>query len=89
MRPEQDLIPELEARLIGLISTFLHIHPFGASLDYIWSYTQKILASVTPNQIQTLLLKYPAIFRQELSGVGATLERNWTFVGFLNEPSLE
>ena len=75
-------ITETEARLIGIISTFLHVHPFGASLEYIWSYAQKVLPTVRPNQLEALMYKFPTLFRQELSGVGATLERKWIFVGF-------
>ncbi|CAL8102365.1 unnamed protein product [Orchesella dallaii] len=75
-------ISEKEARLVGIISTFLHVHPFGASLDYIWSYAQKVLPMVYPNQIELLMTKFPSLFRQEVSGIGATLERKWVFVGF-------
>lgn len=76
------LITETDARLIGVIATFLLPHPFGASLDYIWSYTQKVLPSVPANQIETLMTKFPTLFRQATSGVGATFERKWVFVGF-------
>ncbi|XP_029462977.1 ecto-NOX disulfide-thiol exchanger 2 isoform X2 [Rhinatrema bivittatum] len=33
---------EREALLIGIISTFLHVHPFGASIEYICSYLQRL-----------------------------------------------
>lgn len=75
-------ISEKEGRLLGIISTFLHVHPFGASLDYIWSYAQKVLPALRPNQIEVLMTKFPILFKQEISGVGATLERKWVFVGF-------
>ncbi|ODM95530.1 Ecto-NOX disulfide-thiol exchanger 1, partial [Orchesella cincta] len=75
-------ISEKEARLVGIISTFLHVHPFGASVDYIWSYAQKVLPMVRPNQIELLMTKFPSLFRQEVSGIGATFERKWVFVGF-------
>ncbi|TMS01797.1 Ecto-NOX disulfide-thiol exchanger 1, partial [Larimichthys crocea] len=33
---------EKEALLLGVISTFLHVHPFGANLEYLWSYIQRL-----------------------------------------------
>lgn len=80
--PQSIYITEKEARLIGIISTFLHVHPFGASLDYIWSYAQKTIPGVYPIQIEALMLKFTSLFRQEMTGIGATLERKWIFTGF-------
>lgn len=74
-----------EARLIGLLSTFLHVHPFGASVDYIWSYLQRLDSSLRTSDVENLLVKFPNLFKQELSGVGATLERKWIYVGFQND----
>lgn len=28
--------------IVGIISTFLHVHPFGASIEYICSYLQRL-----------------------------------------------
>ncbi|XP_076356600.1 ecto-NOX disulfide-thiol exchanger 2-like [Tachypleus tridentatus] len=75
-------ITEKDARLIGLISTFLHVHPFGASVDYIWSYLKQLEVLLQPRDVEMLLTKFPLVFKQELSGVGASLERKWTFCGF-------
>ncbi|KAM7417312.1 hypothetical protein PAMA_017125 [Pampus argenteus] len=33
---------ETDALLVGIISTFLHVHPFGASIEYICSYLQRL-----------------------------------------------
>ncbi|KAF3838663.1 hypothetical protein F7725_010431 [Dissostichus mawsoni] len=33
---------ERDALLIGIISTFLNVHPFGASMEYICSYLQRL-----------------------------------------------
>eukprot|EP00072_Mus_musculus_P057801 XP_006541540.1 PREDICTED: ecto-NOX disulfide-thiol exchanger 2 isoform X16 [Mus musculus] len=33
---------EREALLVGIISTFLHVHPFGASIEYICSYLNRL-----------------------------------------------
>uniref|UniRef100_H3DE77 Ecto-NOX disulfide-thiol exchanger 2 n=1 Tax=Tetraodon nigroviridis TaxID=99883 RepID=H3DE77_TETNG len=38
---------EREAVLVGIISTFLHVHPFGASIEYICSYLQRLDTKVT------------------------------------------
>uniref|UniRef100_A0A8C3G2E9 Ecto-NOX disulfide-thiol exchanger 1 n=1 Tax=Cyclopterus lumpus TaxID=8103 RepID=A0A8C3G2E9_CYCLU len=66
----------------GIISTFLHVHPFGANLEYLWSYIQRLDSKVSPVDLQCLMVRLPSMFRQELSGVGATLEKRWKFCGF-------
>lgn len=38
----------------GIISTFLHVHPFGASIEYICSYLQRLDTKVTHTHLQTL-----------------------------------
>ncbi|XP_056293431.1 ecto-NOX disulfide-thiol exchanger 1 [Pseudoliparis swirei] len=73
---------EKEALLLGIISTFLHVHPFGANLEYLWSYIQRLDSKVSPVDLQGLMVRLPNMFRQELSGVGATLEKRWKFCGF-------
>ncbi|XP_044003931.1 ecto-NOX disulfide-thiol exchanger 2 isoform X2 [Aphidius gifuensis] len=75
-------VNQKDAKLIGLISTFLHIHPFGASVDYVWSYLQKIDSGLRPNEVENLMLRFPQVFKQELSGIGANMERRWLFSGF-------
>jgi hypothetical protein len=66
----------------GLISTFLHVHPFGAGIDYIWSYLQKVEPNLRPPEVEALMNRFPSVFRQELSGIGANMERKWIFAGF-------
>ncbi|XP_029283227.1 ecto-NOX disulfide-thiol exchanger 1-like [Cottoperca gobio] len=73
---------EKEALLLGVISTFLHVHPFGANLEYLWSYIQRLDSKVSAGELERLMLRVPSMFRQELSGVGATLEKRWKFCGF-------
>ncbi|GAB6023774.1 hypothetical protein CHUAL_008527 [Chamberlinius hualienensis] len=75
-------ITDKEARLIGLLSTFLNVHPFGASVDYIWSYVHCLDSTIKSSDVENLLLKFPSIFKQEFTGVGASLERKWRFIGF-------
>lgn len=72
----------MEARLIGLVSTFLVVHPFGASLDYIFSYVQRTAPNLRPKELEEILSRYGSIFNEEVSGVGAKIERKWKFCGF-------
>ncbi|XP_070693678.1 ecto-NOX disulfide-thiol exchanger 1 [Pempheris klunzingeri] len=76
------VVSEKEAVLLGIISTFLHVHPFGANLEYLWSYIQRLDSKVSAAELERLMVRLPAMFRQELSGVGATLEKRWKFCGF-------
>ncbi|XP_043927642.1 ecto-NOX disulfide-thiol exchanger 1 [Protopterus annectens] len=73
---------EKEALLIGIISTFLHVHPFGANLEYLWSYVQQLDTKISASEIEMLLMRLPQMFKQEFTGVGATLEKRWKFCGF-------
>ncbi|XP_076841505.1 ecto-NOX disulfide-thiol exchanger 1 isoform X2 [Brachyhypopomus gauderio] len=73
---------EKEALLLGIISTFLHVHPFGANIEYLWSYIQRLDAKISANELEKLMVRVPSMFKQEFSGVGATLEKRWKFCGF-------
>ncbi|XP_039975445.1 ecto-NOX disulfide-thiol exchanger 2-like isoform X2 [Xiphias gladius] len=73
---------ERDALLVGIISTFLHVHPFGASIEYICSYLQCLDTKINPGEVEALLCRLPCTFRQELTGVGASLEKRWNFCGF-------
>ncbi|GCB74724.1 hypothetical protein scyTo_0003815 [Scyliorhinus torazame] len=73
---------EREVLLVGIISTFLHVHPFGASIDYICSYLQRMDAKISPSEIEGLLTRLQHVFQQEITGVGASLEKRWKFNGF-------
>lgn len=75
-------ITDKEAKLVGLVCCFLHVHPTGASLDYIWSYLHRLGVVCRVSELETLLEKMSVIFRQEVSGVGATIERRWHFTGY-------
>ncbi|CAD6215710.1 GSCOCG00000521001-RA-CDS [Cotesia congregata] len=80
-------ITQKDAKLIGLMATFLHIHPFGASVDYVWSYLQKMEPGIRPSEVEALMQRFPQVFKQELSGIGANMERRWQFSGFSVQPS--
>ncbi|XP_068571574.1 LOW QUALITY PROTEIN: ecto-NOX disulfide-thiol exchanger 2-like [Cebidichthys violaceus] len=73
---------ERDALLVGIISTFLHVHPFGASIEYICSYLQRLDTKINTGEVEALLSRLPCTFRQELTGVGASLEKRWNFCGF-------
>uniref|UniRef100_A0A8C6SP05 Ecto-NOX disulfide-thiol exchanger 2 n=1 Tax=Neogobius melanostomus TaxID=47308 RepID=A0A8C6SP05_9GOBI len=72
----------------GIMSTFLHVHPFGASLEYICSYLQRLDSKISTGEVEALLSRLPCTFRQELTGVGASLEKRWNFCGFQGIRSL-
>ncbi|XP_042742326.1 ecto-NOX disulfide-thiol exchanger 2 isoform X1 [Lagopus leucura] len=73
---------EREALLVGIISTFLHVHPFGASIEYICSYLQRLDSKICTTEVEVLMTRLQTTFKQELSGVGASLEKKWKFCGF-------
>ncbi|MGH0120794.1 UNVERIFIED_CONTAM: hypothetical protein FKN15_065130 [Acipenser sinensis] len=74
--PSSPVKSEREALLVGIISTFLHVHPFGASIEYICSYLQRLDTKISTTEVETLLGRLPNTFRQEISGVGASLEKS-------------
>ncbi|XP_047675479.1 ecto-NOX disulfide-thiol exchanger 2 isoform X5 [Tachysurus fulvidraco] len=80
--PPSPVKSEREALLVGIISTFLHVHPFGASIEYICSYLQRLDTKISTTEVETLLGRLPYTFKQELTGVGASLEKRWKFCGF-------
>lgn len=80
--PPSPVKSEREALLVGIISTFLHVHPFGASIEYICSYLQRLDTKISTTEVETLLSRLPCTFKQELTGVGASLEKRWKFCGF-------
>ncbi|GBN99269.1 Ecto-NOX disulfide-thiol exchanger 1 [Araneus ventricosus] len=73
---------ENDSQLISLISIFLHVHPFGASIDYICSYLVKIIPTINARDVESLLRRFPHVFREVCTGIGATLEKKWTHIGF-------
>ncbi|XP_049984330.1 ecto-NOX disulfide-thiol exchanger 2 isoform X1 [Alexandromys fortis] len=73
---------EREALLVGIISTFLHVHPFGASIEYICSYLHRLDSKICTSDVECLMTRLGHTFRQEMTGVGASLEKRWKFCGF-------
>lgn len=60
----QQQIAADEARLIALISSFLVIHPFGASLENILLYVNEVTAQFHPKYIENVLHRYTCIFSE-------------------------
>lgn len=44
--------------------------------------TQFCCLQINPSEVEALLSRLPCTFRQELTGVGASLEKRWNFCGF-------
>lgn len=91
-----------EARLIALISSFLVIHPFGASLENIFKYVNQITTKFHVNDIENVLQQHEHIFNEiktndcctgdDAGDNGATntfetQRKKWKFNGFDNEKS--
>ncbi|CAG9793810.1 unnamed protein product [Diatraea saccharalis] len=74
-----------EAKLIGVMSAFLQVHPHGASLDYVVSYVRALFPHASQATIHHVLQKHPDVFQRTTSGVGANIEHKWSFVGFNEE----
>uniref|UniRef100_A0ACB8FYK5 Ecto-NOX disulfide-thiol exchanger 2 n=1 Tax=Sphaerodactylus townsendi TaxID=933632 RepID=A0ACB8FYK5_9SAUR len=80
--PSSPIKSEREALLVGIISTFLHVHPFGASIEYICSYLQRLDSKICASEVEAVMMRLQHTFKQEMSGVGASLEKRWKFCGF-------
>lgn len=84
----RQLIDVDEARLIGLISSFLVVHPFGASLENILTYVQQVSMQLCAKDVENILSRYKSIFNEmdnQPNGVESsslTAERKWNFCGF-------
>ncbi|CAG5025606.1 unnamed protein product [Parnassius apollo] len=71
-----------EAKLIGVMSAFLQVHPQGASLDYVVSYVRALFPHVSQATVHHVLQKHEDVFQHTTSGVGANIETRWSFVAF-------
>lgn len=73
---------EDEAKVISIVSAFLVVHPFGASISYIWSYLNQFVQSVSAKALEEILMRYAHLFVEDVSGVGAKIEKKWKYTGF-------
>lgn len=55
---------------------------FPLTLPLCVSAVSHVLSQVSAGELERLMVRLPSMFRQELSGVGATLEKRWKFCGF-------
>ncbi|XP_063535589.1 ecto-NOX disulfide-thiol exchanger 2-like [Cydia strobilella] len=74
-----------EAKLIGVMSAFLQVHPHGASLDYVVSYVRALFPHVTQATVHHVLQKHPDVFQCATQGVGANIEKRWLFNAFTKD----
>ncbi|XP_055853725.1 ecto-NOX disulfide-thiol exchanger 2 [Episyrphus balteatus] len=72
-----------EARIIGLVSTFLVVHPMGAASHNICSYLQNITKnpSLQSERINEILQKYSNLFKTDVNDID--VEPKWRFCGFV------
>lgn len=74
----------------GIISTFLHVHPFGANIEYLWSYMQQLDSRVKKfNQNLFSLLKYCIILYCRLNSSCISIRKimgygAWGFAVFIH-----
>jgi hypothetical protein len=77
--PTHDTKVELaEAKVIGLLSTFLAIHPFGASADQLLAYLVPSIPTLRRKDLDDTLHRFPNLFQDE----GPKDGRKWKFRGF-------
>lgn len=78
----------VEAKIIGLASTYLAIHPNGARLFDIWTYVNNLLPNLKLHEVHEILVRYGNLFeatgnKNNLSHSLTVLgEQNWKFAGF-------
>lgn len=58
----------------GIISTFLHVHPFGASIEYICSYLQRLDSKVSAPTLPVPWASLGAVFVPQLCSARAAGE---------------
>lgn len=68
-----------EAHLISLISTYLVIHPFGATINNLHIYLKNIFNNIELNELKNVLNRYKNIF-YELNADSNDI--SWKFIGF-------
>lgn len=80
-----------EAHLIGLMSAFLVVYPFGANLEIISNYIQQAAIRLSDDAIETILRKHKNIFREIVTDKSSNLtnvEYKWKFTGFDSRANL-
>lgn len=80
----------VEAKIIGLASTYLAIHPpNGARLYDIWTYVNNLLPNLKLHELHDILVHYGNLFEQANISVknnsGVHGEQKWKFAAFADE----
>ena len=57
-------------------------------MDYIWSFLQRLNILVRSSELEDLLETCSSLFKQEVHGVGASVERRWHFQGYSTDLGL-
>uniref|UniRef100_A0A452GJI5 RRM domain-containing protein n=1 Tax=Gopherus agassizii TaxID=38772 RepID=A0A452GJI5_9SAUR len=71
------LIENISSTFVLYISYFLNITQLFLTVVLLFPLSQ-----ISANEIETLLMRLPRMFKQEFTGVGATLEKRWKFCAF-------
>lgn len=88
------MIDDNEAHLIGLISSFLVVHPFGASLKNISTYVQQVSTSVRLEDVDDVLRRHRCIFHEmelqsnDIESTDTLQQSSWKFCGFDQNPNV-
>jgi len=73
----------------ALITAFLLVNPFGATIDHIWSYLSRLNVKVRSSELEELLEKYPSLFDTPSGAlVSNGIERLWKLISFETSDSL-
>lgn len=75
-------IVEKEACFIAAIGAFLNFHRFGESIQCICKYLLNIDSTVTTEDIEHLMRKFPTVFKEKSVKDDVGLKRKWTVIGF-------
>lgn len=65
-----------------LLISVLHVSSFQLQGSFLTLVLPLFLSQISANEIEMLLMRLPRMFKQEFTGVGATLEKRWKFCAF-------
>lgn len=73
---------ECEVLLVGIIFIFFYVYLFGVSIEYICFYLYCFDNKICISDVECFMGRFQYIFKQEMIGVGVSLEKRWKFCGF-------
>lgn len=65
-------------KIIGIVSVFLHAHPFGCDLESIHNYVQHTMPGVSRDQVESVLKETAFLFSTTTNNGNS----QWKFTGF-------